>query len=100
MSRGTSNRNERGNTKDRAARRQYLLKAYASNVPGCCRCYRCGVLLSDAEQLLAQILGVEAITVDRIVPGVRGGRYVRSNIRPACADCNSETGGALAGSAR
>lgn len=56
------------------------------------RCYRCGVLLH-----------FETLTVDRIVPGCvktakypRGGTYVRENIRPCCADCNSKTGGAMA----
>lgn len=49
-----------------------------------CRCYRCGKLLT-----------VDTVTVDRIIPGCKGGTYRRDNIRPACADCNSETGGAL-----
>jgi hypothetical protein len=55
-----------------------------------CRCYRCGKLLT-----------VDTVTVDRIVPGCvktamfpNGGTYVRHNIRPACGDCNSKTGGA------
>lgn len=58
----------------------------------CCRCYRCG-----------KPLVFETLTVDRITPGCKktaeypnGGTYVRKNIRPACGDCNSETGGALA----
>ena len=50
-----------------------------------CRCYRCGKLLS-----------METVTVDRIVPECKGGTYRRTNIRPACLKCNSETGGALA----
>ena len=83
--RGTSNANARGNSVDRRARRRWLLQSYASNVPGYCRCYRCGVLLDE-----------ESLTVDRIVPGCLGGKYVRTNIRPACSECNSETGGALA----
>jgi len=48
------------------------------------RCWRCGKLLTLVE-----------MTVDRIIPGCRGGRYTRDNIRPACARCNSETGGAV-----
>lgn len=81
--RGTSNQNERGNSKDRAARRRYLVRVYESDLgPGYCRCYRCGELLDE-----------ESLTVDRIIPGARGGRYTRNNIRPACAKCNSETGG-------
>lgn len=80
--RGTSNTNARGNSKDREARRRYLMRVYEANKgPGYCRCYRCGKLLI-----------LRTVTVDRIIPGARGGRYVRNNIRPACAKCNSETG--------
>ena len=82
--RGTTNGNVRGNSADRRARRRYLLRTFAANRPGFCRCYRCGALLSE-----------DNVTVDRIVPGCLGGRYVRENIRPACSRCNSETGGAL-----
>lgn len=84
MSRGTTNRNVRGNSADRAARRRYLVRTYESDVPGLCRCYRCGELLDQ-----------DAVTVDRIIPGCRGGTYRRENIRPACSGCNSEVGGAL-----
>lgn len=83
--RGTSNRNERGNSHDRRARRLYVFETYASNVPGRCRCFHCGELLT-----------LESLTIDRIVPGCLGGRYTRENIRPACASCNSELGGRLA----
>lgn len=82
--RGTSNQNARGNTRDRAARRAFLLAKFGNGVTA--PCYRCEITLDDAT-----------ITVDRIVPGARGGRYVRANIRPACAPCNSETGGAVRG---
>lgn len=83
--RGTTNRNVRGNSVDRARRRAYLLRTFESNRgPGTCRCYRCGELLVD-----------DTLTVDRILPGCLGGRYRRDNIRPACARCNSETGGPL-----
>lgn len=47
-------------------------------------CYLCAVPLL-----------FEDLTVDRIVPGCRGGTYRRENIRPACGPCNSETGGVL-----
>jgi hypothetical protein len=84
--RGTSNANARGSTKDRASRRAYLLMAYQSDQGfGTARSYRCGVVLTDST-----------VTVDRVTPGCDGGRYVRANIRPACARCNSETGGRLA----
>lgn len=81
--RGTSNSNARGNTSDRAARRQWMLRTFESDQgPGTCRCYRCGEVLRD-----------ETLTVDRIVPGCMGGKYRRNNVRPACAKCNSGTGG-------
>lgn len=106
--RGTSNSNERGSSYSRRARRAFLVLCYASNVPGYCRCYRCGKLLfnPDAsntvnEEFLirygTQVLTAEPLTVDRIIPGCQGGTYRRNNIRPACGGCNSETGGALAG---
>ena len=119
--RGTTNRNERGSTIDRAARRLYLINTYmadkwmlivtagpagpwrqavesdattnqwclASELPHAtivptCRCYRCGELLT-----------VDTVTVDRIIPGCQGGTYRRNNIRPACGTCNSSTGGKL-----
>jgi 5-methylcytosine-specific restriction endonuclease McrA len=88
--RGTTNRNVRGNTRDREARRAYLLRVYESNEgPRTCRCYRCGDLLWD-----------HTVTVDRIIPGARGGGYRRNNIRPSCAECASVTGGQLAAARR
>lgn len=106
--RGVSNGNERGSAEDRRRRRVWLVETYRANVDvvryypsplgrtlaaqaplgrgrPACRCYRCGFLLT-----------VEVVTVDRIIPGCRGGTYRRNNIRPACSGCNSETGGPLA----
>lgn len=83
--RGTSNSNQRGSSKTRARRRVWLVLTYQSDLgPGICRCYRCGIGLT-----------IDTVTVDRIIPGCRGGRYVRGNIRPACSKCNSETGGGI-----
>jgi 5-methylcytosine-specific restriction endonuclease McrA len=83
--RGTSNSNARGSSSDRARRKAWLIKTYESNLgEGTCRCYRCGILLTFLT-----------ITVDRIIPGAHGGKYTRDNIRPACARCNSETGGTV-----
>lgn len=81
--RGTTNRNARGSTKDRAARRRYLLDTFGNGET--CPCYRCDTELTD-----------ETLTVDRIIPGIEGGTYRRDNIRPACGYCNSSTGSALA----
>lgn len=89
--RGTSNANARGNSADRLRRRRWLVKMFESDVsqrqshcPPTCRCYRCGELLTE-----------HTVTVDRIIPGCRGGKYTRDNIRPACSGCNSETGGGI-----
>ena len=115
--RGTTNGNARGSSYSRARRRAWLLSTYAADVQviswaggfihpetpeaqahamaaleeerkdyellATCRCFRCGDLLVDGT-----------LTVDRIIPGCQGGTYRRNNIRPACGDCNSETGGA------
>lgn len=78
--RGTSNSNVRGNTTDRERRKAWLMQNWESNVLGFVRCYRCGAKLSSAT-----------VTIDRIIPGARGGRYTRNNIRPACKFCNSAT---------
>lgn len=94
--RGTSNGNNRSNSRARRARKLWLLKTYAARPNPkspegdfllidmlswpVCRCYACGVLLT-----------FKTLTVDRIVPGSRGGTYARNNIRPACASCNSAT---------
>lgn len=101
--RGTTNQNQRGSSYSRRSRRSWLIATYASDVPGFCRCYRCGVLLFNPDDRPAGAatcyVGLSPafpLTVDRIVPGCQGGRYVRTNIRPACGPCNSETGGALA----
>jgi hypothetical protein len=102
VTRGTSNSAARGSSYARAARRRYLVETYRADVDVCvnhhvstavhvgcsetepaCRCYRCGDLLT-----------VDTVSVDRIIPGCQGGTYRRNNIRPACLRCNSETGGA------
>jgi hypothetical protein len=91
----------RGSNETRRRRREWLIETYRANadlfllfgapVETCvgmgepaCRCYRCG-----------QLLTVETVTADRIVPGIHGGTYRRSNIRPACMHCNSSTGARL-----
>lgn len=82
--RGTSNSNQRGSSRDRARRKIFLMKTYASDIPRKCRCYRCGKPLT-----------LKQITVDRIIPGCLGGTYGRNNIRPACSWCNTKTGSDL-----
>jgi hypothetical protein len=81
--RGTTNRNDRGSTRDRRARKVWLLSAAAGfggdgeTVP----CYRCTTPCT-----------IETLTADRRLAGVLGGTYRRENLRPACLRCNSVTG--------
>jgi 5-methylcytosine-specific restriction endonuclease McrA len=42
------------------------------------RCHYCG-----------RDVGVRRLTLDHVVPLIRGGRSVRGNVVPACKDCNS-----------
>lgn len=92
IQRGTSNANVRGNTRDRARRKAWLIATFRADVDlspaldrtvplglgvPAVRCYRCGDLMTAAE-----------MTIDRIIPGHKGGKYVRNNIRPACGPCN------------
>lgn len=113
--RSTSNGNAAGSAAQRRARKVWLIDTYRADVdldvdtvalllsgpyPAArffesastphgegimaCRCYRCGMLLEFST-----------VTVDRIVPGCKGGTYRRDNIRPACSPCNTETGARL-----
>lgn len=97
--RGTSNADARGSSTARRNRRAWLVKTYESDIKGLTRCYRCGCLLINPDSVPFGTDGlgpnIRLLTVDRIIPGCRGGRYVRENIRPACGPCNSETGGSL-----
>lgn len=108
--RGTSNSNERGSAEQRRRRKAWLIETYRANVDVATQdlllgrrprpvllgtgtpaayCYRCPTLLT-----------FDTITVDRIIPGCKGGTYRRNNIRPACSFCNSSTGGKLAAERR
>jgi 5-methylcytosine-specific restriction enzyme A len=44
----------------------------------------------------ARQVGSKALTMDHIVPLIRGGRSVRVNSVPACKDCNSKKQSLLA----
>lgn len=43
------------------------------------RCYYCGAVVKPSE-----------LTMDHVVPIIRGGRSTKGNIVPACKDCNSK----------
>jgi len=84
---GRSNRNERGSSYDRRARRKWLVSAAAgfggdgTKVP----CWECGAMLTE-----------DNVIADRLVPGHLGGTYRRSNIRgPHCTGCSCRQGAAL-----
>lgn len=66
----------RGNALNRRRRKEWLLREFGdgSTAP----CFSC-----------RRPLTYDTVTVDRIVPGERGGTYRRGNIRPACLPCNS-----------
>lgn len=74
--RGTTNTNTRGSSYDRRRRKQWLCDEYGDGKGA--PCFSCGKWLSNGPLLEA----------DRIIPGILGGTYMRSNIRPACGQCN------------
>lgn len=68
---------KRGSATARRRRRQWLLDQFGNGETA--PCFECGAVLT-----------YETLTVDRIVPGCKGGTYARSNIRPACKNCQLE----------
>lgn len=89
--RGTTNRNDRGNTRDRARRRAWLVDNHGDGEFVDC------ALAAVPECWVAMTRW--SVSVDRIVPGAEGGKYQPNNIRAACLPCQSYTGGLL-GAAR
>lgn len=77
--RGTSNSNDRGNTTQRRTRKQWLLDTFGDGTYADC-------------SFCELVLDFGTLTVDRVIPGCRGGRYEPGNIRPACGRCNSVDG--------
>ena len=81
---GRTNRNERGSSYDRRARRAWLVSPGAGFGGDGVKvaCWECGKLLT-ADEVIA----------DRAVPGELGGTYRRSNIRgPHCQTCSCRQG--------
>lgn len=85
-------RDIRGNSRDRARRRAWVLEAFDPDLgPDRARC---------RLQLSGGCLGVVdrlTLWVDRIIPG---GTYCRENIQPGCGPCQIEQGGLLGVAAR
>ena len=42
-----------------------------------------------------KLVGAKALTMDHLLPIVRGGRSAKGNVVPACKDCNNRKKGLL-----
>lgn len=85
--RGATNANSRGNSRDRRRRREFLINKFGDGKT--CVCSHCPTILT-----------VDTVNADRVIPGWKGGRYTRDNIRPSCGPCGSEQGGAMSQEAK
>jgi hypothetical protein len=73
---------QRGNSKDRKRRKEWLLETFGDGTMAPCSFEDCDTMLT-----------FETVTADRFpLSGKEGGRYIRGNIRPACGHCNSSDG--------
>lgn len=82
--RGNTNKNSRGNSKDRRRRRQWLLDAFGNGTTA--PCSMCG-----------RPQDIDSISVDCWpIPRCEGGTYKIGNIRPGCDPCQSRQGGLMA----
>ena len=66
----------RGNNRDRARRKLWLLASFGDGFEA--TCYHC-----------PRLLNYDTVEADRIVPG---GSYRRDNIIPSCRACNARRG--------
>lgn len=69
----------RGNSEDRRARKWFLLKRDGNGVKA--PCCECGAMVTYLT-----------MCVDRIKPGIDGGRYTRDNIQIHCGTCSNQQG--------
>ena len=69
------NGGDRGNSKQRRARKWHLLRLWGDGET--CPCLYCGKTLDFAT-----------LEADRVKPGSAGGSYRRENVIPACKQCN------------
>lgn len=89
--RGNTNKNLRGNTKQRRIRRQYLVDTFGDGTT-----VECQLRLSHECAKEATILTVDTVTIDcHPLPRHEGGTYIRGNIRPACMPCQRRQGGLM-----
>lgn len=64
--------------REKAKARELRTSQWWKNRLGEGRCHYCGARIHPSE-----------LTMDHIVPVVRGGRSTRTNVVPCCKDCNS-----------
>lgn len=83
--RSRSNRNDRGSSRDRRRRREWLVEEFGDGVHVAC-------FLQRSPHCL-HVLDKDNVSADRIVLGVDGGTYRRGNILPACLPCQCHQGG-------
>ena len=82
-------RENRGNTKDRAARRANILRHWGNGAT--CECVWCDRILMDygADEASGD-RPADHVTVDHIVTHSAGGTYRMPNLVPSCYPCNNE----------
>jgi len=68
---------KRGNSKDRRARKLWMLATWGDGES--CPCVHCHVQVT-----------YDTVEADRIIPGSQGGSYRRDNVQPSCRSCNLE----------
>jgi 5-methylcytosine-specific restriction endonuclease McrA len=69
---------KRGSNTDRRKRKEWMLTCEKFGGDGTkVACVHCQALV-----------GYDEVQADRIIPGSKGGTYVRANVQPSCAPCN------------
>lgn len=82
----------RGNTRDRARRRVWLLSTFDPDLgPELARCHL------GTSDMCSGTVDARTLTVDRIEPG---GSYARDNIQPACRVCQNQQGALISWESR
>lgn len=77
----TGNGNDRGSAYKRRELKTWMLAEFGDGITVECA-FGCGKRLFYSE-----------MTKDRYpIPGWRGGKYIKGNVRPACARCNAKDG--------
>lgn len=82
--RSRSNKNETGSSYSRRVRKLWLLDTFGNGITAPC--------MMQCSPHCEGRVSLATLTVNRIVPGCRGGRYTRDNIEPACSPCNTLDG--------